>query len=209
MNCQRCGITLEKTNACMDRGTLLCALCFEEVTGVHAGPLLFICKECKGLYQKKDIITCSEGHYCTDCYHYPYKINEVSKDYLPPEDKVYATPFINCTTCGKSVRVKDTMATCEGNFCFSCYYGNRTKSSQVIAESSAYDTQVGGSHYKNMVIQPAKFNIVNKIPWVEGECIAKLCRWRDKGGIEDLRKVQHAIDMLIEEEEKQAERKKT
>ena len=64
--------------------------------------------------------------------------------------------------------------------------------------------QVGGDHYKKMKIQPVEFIHANKIPYIEGSCIKYLCRWQDKGGIEDLKKVKHFVDLLIELESKDA-----
>lgn len=69
------------------------------------------------------------------------------------------------------------------------------------AKDNPLDTQVGGRHYKDMRIQPIEFIHANNIPFIEGCGIKYLCRWRDKGGVEDLRKAQHLIEMLIEMEE--------
>lgn len=67
---------------------------------------------------------------------------------------------------------------------------------------SALDTQVSGNHYKNMKIQPVEFIHKNGIGFVEGCAIKYLCRWRNKNGIEDLKKARHFIDLLIEMEDK-------
>ena len=67
---------------------------------------------------------------------------------------------------------------------------------------TALDVQVGGSHYKDMKIQPVEFIVANNIPFVEGCCIKYLCRWRAKNGVEDLKKAIHFIQMLIEMEER-------
>lgn len=61
-------------------------------------------------------------------------------------------------------------------------------------------TQVGGSHYKDMKIQPVEFIHANNIPFIEGACIKYLCRHREKGGAQDLQKVIHFCQMLIEME---------
>ena len=58
--------------------------------------------------------------------------------------------------------------------------------------------QVGGSHYKQLVIQPWDFIVANEIPFLEGNAIKYLVRWRDKGGLEDLRKARHYVDKLID-----------
>ena len=64
------------------------------------------------------------------------------------------------------------------------------------------DTQVGGSHYKEMNIQPLEFIQANAIPFCEGNAIKYLCRWKSKGGVEDLRKAMHYIQLLIDWETK-------
>lgn len=69
---------------------------------------------------------------------------------------------------------------------------------------SALETQVAGDHYKGHAIQPVEFIHANGIPFIEGNCIKYLVRWRDKGGIKDLEKVKHYIDLLIELEARQA-----
>jgi hypothetical protein len=63
---------------------------------------------------------------------------------------------------------------------------------------SALDKQVSGGHYKGLKIQPIEFLHANNIPFAEGCAIKYLCRWRDKGGIQDLEKAKHFIDLLIE-----------
>jgi len=60
--------------------------------------------------------------------------------------------------------------------------------------------QVGGSHYKGFKIQPVQFCMDNKLDACQSAVIKYVCRFRDKGGVEDLRKAKHYIDMLIERE---------
>jgi hypothetical protein len=65
----------------------------------------------------------------------------------------------------------------------------------------ALDVQVGGDHYKDYAIQPVEFIHKNKIGFCEGNAIKYLCRWREKGGLEDLKKARHYVDLLIEMEQ--------
>lgn len=67
---------------------------------------------------------------------------------------------------------------------------------------TALDEQIGGSHYKKYPIQPWVFNKINDIPSTEAHIIEYICRWKDKGGVQDLRKIKQYCDMLIEHEEK-------
>lgn len=61
-------------------------------------------------------------------------------------------------------------------------------------------TQVGGTHYKNLAIQPAEFVMANNIPWAEGNAIKYIVRHKSKNGREDLEKAKHYIDMIIARE---------
>jgi hypothetical protein len=63
---------------------------------------------------------------------------------------------------------------------------------------SAYKKQIGGSHYRNMKIQPSKFINDNKLLFAEGNAIKYICRHAHKGGREDLKKAIHYIEMIIE-----------
>lgn len=66
--------------------------------------------------------------------------------------------------------------------------------------SSAKDTQIGGSHYKDMAIQPSEYIHKNKLGYMEGCVVKYVSRWRNKGGVEDLQKAKHYLELLIEME---------
>lgn len=63
---------------------------------------------------------------------------------------------------------------------------------------SANDTQVAGKHYKQKPIQPWDYIAANGIGFFEGNVIKYVSRWKEKGGVEDLRKARHYLDKLIE-----------
>jgi hypothetical protein len=63
---------------------------------------------------------------------------------------------------------------------------------------SALELQVGGSHYKDMRIQPVEFIHANNIGYLEGNVIKYVSRWKSKNGIADLEKAKHYIELLIE-----------
>jgi hypothetical protein len=63
---------------------------------------------------------------------------------------------------------------------------------------SALDVQTGGSHYKDLKIQPVEYIHANGLGFCEGSVIKYITRWRAKNGIEDLKKAKHFIDLLIE-----------
>ena len=66
---------------------------------------------------------------------------------------------------------------------------------------SALDKQEGGTHYNKLKIQPVEYIHANNIPFIEGSIIKYATRWKDKGGIEDLKKIIHFAELLIELEQ--------
>lgn len=62
----------------------------------------------------------------------------------------------------------------------------------------ALDIQVGGSHYKRMKIQPVEFCHANGLDYFQGAVVKYICRFRNKGGKQDLEKVIHFVNLLIE-----------
>jgi hypothetical protein len=58
--------------------------------------------------------------------------------------------------------------------------------------------QVGGDHYMDKAIQPWDYIIANNLGYLEGNIVKYISRWKDKGGVDDLRKAQHYLAKLIE-----------
>ncbi|WLH25855.1 DUF3310 domain-containing protein [Pseudomonas sp. FP215] len=69
---------------------------------------------------------------------------------------------------------------------------------------SALEKQISGDHYKSLKIQPIEYIHANGIPFAEGSVIKYVTRWRDKGGLADLEKAKHFLELLIELERKTA-----
>jgi hypothetical protein len=67
---------------------------------------------------------------------------------------------------------------------------------------SALEKQIAGRHYKDMPLQPVEYIHANNIPFLEGNVIKYVSRWRSKNGIADLEKAKHYIELLIELESK-------
>ena len=70
--------------------------------------------------------------------------------------------------------------------------------------SDPLKTQISGDHYKSLPIQPIEYIHANSIPFAEGCVIKYVSRWKSKGGIRDLEKARHFIDLLIALEQKAA-----
>jgi Zn finger protein HypA/HybF involved in hydrogenase expression len=63
------------------------------------------------------------------------------------------------------------------------------------------DNQVGGTHYSDLAIEPIQFIEANGLNYCEGNAVKYISRWRNKNGIEDLRKAAWYIGRLIQVEE--------
>lgn len=77
---------------------------------------------------------------------------------------------------------------------------------------TANEVQIGGSHYKQFVIQPWTFIRKNKLNPLQANIIKYVCRYLSKGkAIEDLEKIKHYCDLEInhlKEEEKNDKKRK-
>lgn len=62
----------------------------------------------------------------------------------------------------------------------------------------ATSTQIAGDHYTRCAIQPIEYIEANGLGYHEGNVIKYITRHGSKGGVDDLRKARHYIDMLIE-----------
>lgn len=71
---------------------------------------------------------------------------------------------------------------------------------------AATNKQVGGSHYQ-LPIQPIEYILANGLGYCEANVVKYVSRWRNKGGVQDLKKAIHYLEMLIEQEEKDASKK--
>ena len=63
--------------------------------------------------------------------------------------------------------------------------------------SDAWTTQVGGDHYSALGIQPMQYSLANGLDAAQHTIIKYVTRFRAKGGLADLQKARHCIDLLI------------
>lgn len=67
--------------------------------------------------------------------------------------------------------------------------------------STANKIQHGGDHYKKYGdFQPWDAVIAWKLGYLEGTALKYIARWRDKNGVEDIRKAIHFLEKLVEVE---------
>jgi hypothetical protein len=65
-------------------------------------------------------------------------------------------------------------------------------------QESPRSEQVGGNHYKDMTIQPIEYIAVNGLSFLQGSVVKYVSRYKAKGGLQDLEKAKHCIDLMIE-----------
>ena len=76
----------------------------------------------------------------------------------------------------------------------------QAKSKRGADKMSALDDQIGGNHYKHMMIQPLEYALANNLGICEHAVVKYISRWPHKGGVDDLRKCIHYCQILIEQE---------
>lgn len=63
---------------------------------------------------------------------------------------------------------------------------------------TAWDKQEGGSHYKDLKIQPMQYALDNKLDYAQANVVKYVTRHASKNGKEDLLKAIHNIELMIE-----------
>lgn len=67
---------------------------------------------------------------------------------------------------------------------------------------SANEKQVAGDHYKKYgTLQPWDVIVAWNLGYLDGTALKYIARWRDKGGLDDIRKAIHFLEKFIEVEE--------
>ena len=67
----------------------------------------------------------------------------------------------------------------------------------IFKEAFPQNRQIGGSHYKNMKIQPYEFISKNDLSFFQGNVVKYVCRYRLKNGVHDLEKIIHYCELEI------------
>ena len=68
---------------------------------------------------------------------------------------------------------------------------------KMFDEAFPQNRQIGGSHYRNMQIQPYEFISKNDLSFFQGNVVKYVCRYKSKNGIQDLEKIKHYCELEI------------
>lgn len=72
------------------------------------------------------------------------------------------------------------------------------KEDQTV-QPKANDIQIGGNHYKKFTgAEPWDIITQWQLGYLDGTALKYIARWRDKGGVEDLKKAAHFLQKAIE-----------
>lgn len=63
---------------------------------------------------------------------------------------------------------------------------------------SVLDNQHGGTHYKEKGIQPIAYAHANDLSFFQGNVVKYVTRYKDKKGVEDVKKAIHYLQMILE-----------
>lgn len=85
--------------------------------------------------------------------------------------------------------------------CPLCFPEDIVKEAIGRDEKGVNQAQVGGSHYKDKAIQPWDYIVSNGLGYLEGNIVKYVSRYKEKNGLEDLKKARHYLDKLIETQE--------
>jgi hypothetical protein len=90
---------------------------------------------------------------------------------------------------------------CPGGPCSMCRYWRDGEMLQTNGE--ALTRQIGGSHYTGFKFQPVEFITANKLSFLQGSIIKRICRYNKEGArsLQDLEKAKHEIDLIIQLED--------
>ena len=70
------------------------------------------------------------------------------------------------------------------------------------SSKTALNWQEGGQHYKDKAIQPIVYIHANNMNFCAGNVVKYITRYKEKNGAEDIRKVIHYCELLLELEYK-------
>jgi hypothetical protein len=67
----------------------------------------------------------------------------------------------------------------------------------MVNNTKVTEVQIGGEHYCT-AIQPIEYIYANKLDFIQGNIVKYITRFRHKNEREDLEKIKHYIDLLIQ-----------
>lgn len=116
----------------------------------------------------------------------------MDKSRLTISERITTSPV--CEECGAMEGQRHKMS------CTQPYTDKETGGStwKPTDAKTPLDEQAGGDHYKKLVIQPIEYTTVNNLSYSQGNIIKYATRYKDKNGVEDLMKIKHYVDLILQ-----------
>lgn len=64
--------------------------------------------------------------------------------------------------------------------------------------TTALTKQEGGDHYKTLKIQPVEYIVANNLTFLQGNVVKYITRYKQKNGVEDIKKVIHYCELILQ-----------
>jgi hypothetical protein len=93
-----------------------------------------------------------------------------------------------CVNCGKILSASEDLVIDRGHVCGPCY-----------SECSPSSDPINPAYYLKGKIEVADFIADQKLDYFEGNVVKYICRWKDKGGVQDLNKIKWYLNKLIDQ----------
>lgn len=119
------------------------------------------------------------------------------------EHGLFSDTLTGCPICAKnnkvSPKIRHWCDECESwETCDIDCPNNQERYSQMIRRAGALDVQEGGDHYSKHKIQPIEYIHANGLDFLSGNIIKYATRHKDKNGAEDIRKIIHYAELILE-----------
>ena len=77
----------------------------------------------------------------------------------------------------------------------------------TVSPAPTENSATSPGYYSKYEVKPIDFIVDNNIPFAEGNIVKYVVRWRQKNGVEDLKKARVYLDKLIELDDQQSKKK--
>ena len=114
-----------------------------------------------------------------------HNMNQIREGYRHYDSPV-AMPDLGCAPTSHPISLEE-------------YFAGLDKLHLQDEVESVRDKQVAGTHYQK-AIQPWDIISEWKLDFWEGNVVKYILRWKDKDGVQDLKKAKHYLEYLIERE---------
>lgn len=86
---------------------------------------------------------------------------------------------------------------CGRDGCLVCFHRSVKPATVEDARTVFLPLDRGSDHYKKNAVEPIEYILIHRLNFCEGNVVKYITRWKERGGLDDLKKAAHYIDFLI------------